>query len=158
MSSRREELAARQSELLRALTADGPVPDGFEAGDVEAAAGALLRKRTRAVAEAWPALAHSENAELERDFPAFAHSHPLPDWDGGYADGFGFLSALRRPLTEAVRAELAVARAGLVIRGGEVRPRRGPYLRGHLLRSPRRLLILVRVPGFGSGHLSLGYR
>ena len=57
----RERLADEQAALVRALVGGGPVPGGFDAGRVAATSAALVRKRAREVARAWPVLA----AELD---------------------------------------------------------------------------------------------
>lgn len=54
------ELARRQEELVLALVAGGPLPDGFDATPVEAARAALMRKRAAETARHLP----FERAEL----------------------------------------------------------------------------------------------
>lgn len=51
------DLAARQAALVAALVSGGVVPDGFDTERLAVAAAALLRKRARGVANAWPLLA-----------------------------------------------------------------------------------------------------
>jgi len=73
-------LAEEQENLVRALVAGAPLPEGFDAGRVGAAARALLRKRTGEVLRAWPAL----DAEA---FGAWAASRPPK---GSWLDGWDF--------------------------------------------------------------------
>ncbi len=94
MQGERERLAARQAELVRALVQGGPVPDGFDAAKVEAAARSLIGKRRREAARAWPALAACLGAEYRPLFDAFAGKTPPPAEGGPLADGRAFARSL----------------------------------------------------------------
>jgi hypothetical protein len=52
-------LERRQRELVAALVAGAPAPDGFDAGRLAAARRALLNKRAGEAARVWPLLASS---------------------------------------------------------------------------------------------------
>lgn len=69
-------LAQRQAELVRCLVGGGPVPEGFDAGRLEATRKALLRKRCGDVRRAWPDLAASYGELWEREFTAWADGRP----------------------------------------------------------------------------------
>ncbi|PXX65493.1 hypothetical protein DFR70_104557 [Nocardia tenerifensis] len=71
-----ERLSERQAALVAALVAGGPLPDGFEAGAVAAAARALLRKRADEVARRYPLLAHACGADFTARFVAWAAERP----------------------------------------------------------------------------------
>lgn len=144
----RQRLADRQAELIRALAAEGPVPVGFDADRIAAAAASLARKRLKEAAHAWPALAGALAEEFARHFRTFAEQVPLPHIGGPLADGRAFARYLAaRDLLpdegriEALRVDLhhATTRAGLV-------PRRGPALRMARLRQARRIVLAVRLP------------
>lgn len=89
-------LAERQAALVAALTGHGPVPAGFDADRVSAAADALAAKRARAVVQAWPGLRTMLGDTLRARFDAFAAATPLPAWGGPLVDGRRFVAALAR--------------------------------------------------------------
>lgn len=154
MSADRASYGDRQAALLDALVGAGPVPDGFIAQDVRAGGDSLARKRARAAADAWPALAHQ--SRFAETFGAFARRHPPPAPNGGLADGFAFAASLgAEELGEDARVELWLARALLVRRGSVVAIRRGPYVAAPGLRDPPRLLIVLRLPWLGRRVLCL---
>lgn len=99
-------LAAAQEALVRAMTADGPVPDGFDAAAVRAAAHGILLKRAGEVARAWPALAGSYGASWKTVFADWAAGRPTR---GSFRDGWDFARARRDDLTGEAAAELALA-------------------------------------------------
>jgi hypothetical protein len=147
----RAELAARQADLVRALSAGGPPPEGFAAERVRACAAALAVKRARAVARAWPGLAQALGPSFGEQFQEFAGRTPLPARGGPLADGLAFCRALaaRRQLPEdGRREEMAVA---LRYRSGPdgLVPRRGPSVVCRLLSRPRRLVVGLRWAGRG---------
>jgi hypothetical protein len=117
-------LAEEQENLVRALVAGAPLPEGFDAGRVGAAARALLRKRTGEVLRAWPAL----DAEA---FGAWAASRPPK---GSWLDGWDFA------LSDAGLAALAMHEA-LWVYDGTAEPRRRRGLR--MRRSPGGLVVAV---------------
>ncbi|WP_157749618.1 hypothetical protein [Jatrophihabitans sp. GAS493] len=101
-------MAQQQRELVAALVNGGPTPAGFNAGRVEAAARALLRKRAGEVGRAWPGLRHGLGEQWQPGFIRWARHRPKA---GSFADGFAF--ALERQhygrLPAGARLELATA-------------------------------------------------
>ncbi|MCT2585466.1 hypothetical protein [Actinophytocola gossypii] len=72
----RDELAARQAELVRALLAGGPVPPGFDPDRIRVEAAALHAKR-RAVAERLrPDLADDLGEDFGTLFDTWAATRP----------------------------------------------------------------------------------
>ncbi|MFE9579366.1 hypothetical protein ACFYO1_23475 [Nocardia sp. NPDC006044] len=69
-------LAERQAALVRALVAGSPVPDGFDADAVAAAARALLHKRAGEVARRFPLLVHACGNDFTARFVAWAADRP----------------------------------------------------------------------------------
>ncbi len=76
-----------QGALLRALVADGPVPHGFDADDVETLAHALSHKRSRVAATAWPRLAACLGVRFERMFIEYVAPTPQRPTHAGLVDG-----------------------------------------------------------------------
>jgi hypothetical protein len=74
----REELAARQREVVRALLTGGSPPTGFDPDRVAAEARALLSKRRSAAAKLRPDLVERLGAEFRPLFDAWAVDHPKP--------------------------------------------------------------------------------
>ncbi|RJQ85232.1 hypothetical protein [Amycolatopsis panacis] len=72
----REELAARQAELLEALLSDGAAPSGFDAERLRVEAGALRDKRRRLVAYLRPDLPESLAERFGPLFDVYATDHP----------------------------------------------------------------------------------
>lgn len=145
--------AARQAQLLEALLRDGEPPAGFDAARAGAAGRSLRRKRGRAVARAWPALALALGDAFDARFDAFARTVDVPASGGTLEDGLAFARALGggAPLGDDARAELLLARAAL--------RRRGVFVRAAWLRRPRpRLLVVARLPWLGALHGSLPQR
>src|SRR5262249_43998696 len=83
-------LADQQAALLAALASAGPVPDGFDALRVRAAADALAFKRARAVASAWPSLRAMLGDDFRATFAAYGAAAALPAHGGAIADGRRF--------------------------------------------------------------------
>src|SRR5262245_61180971 len=96
----RRRLAEDQARLVQALTGLGEAPAGFDSDRLRAASEALARKRSRAVARAWPALARALGEAFDEKFCAFADHTPLPSVGGALADGRAFVAHL------AARGEL----------------------------------------------------
>ncbi|MGH4008208.1 MAG: hypothetical protein ACRDTH_08655 [Pseudonocardiaceae bacterium] len=92
----RAQLAARQTALVAALVTGAEVPDGLDAGHLAITRKALLRKRAREVAAAWPLLATSMGQGWNATFTAWAAKRPSV---GSLRDGWD----LARDLTAAGR-------------------------------------------------------
>ncbi|MDT7799736.1 MAG: hypothetical protein QOI78_3169 [Actinomycetota bacterium] len=109
----REELAARQAELLHALLADGPPPPGFDKSRLRVEANVLRRKHGRVLAYQRPELAEALGERYGPLFAEFAAGRPksATEHSHAYADAFtewliesghlpkpkrGLLSRLRR--------------------------------------------------------------
>lgn len=78
MSSARDDLAARQRALVRALLADGPVPEGFDPHRVGVEAAALRSKRRAIAAGLRPDLADALADRFRPLFDTWAREHPKP--------------------------------------------------------------------------------
>jgi hypothetical protein len=153
----RARLEAEQAAFLDALQGRGRAPAGFDGDDLSTAAASLLRKRIGMVARDWPALAYAVGQDLPQAFARYAQTTPPPAAGEGVADGLGFaLSLDARTLTGDARAEILHARARFTVRRGRVVPRRGLFAGAVTLRHPRRVLVVVRLPGLGIGHVQLG--
>ena len=137
--------AVRQAHLLDALLRGGDVPPGFVAAQAEAAGGSLRRKRGRAVAHAWPALALSLGDALYARFDEFARRGAVDASGDPLRDGLAFARWLAKagpPLDDDVRVEILLARAAL--------HGRGLWVRAARLRHPHpRLLVVARLPFAG---------
>jgi hypothetical protein len=145
----RDRLAAGQAALVRALVEGGPVPGGFDPDRVRATSTALGRKRARQVARAWPVLAAELGEAFTGEFLADAAGRPPPARGGALADGLAFADALagRGRLPGNARVERLLAAAHL-----SASPAR---LAATLAGPPRRLVLILRLPGLGDRCLSL---
>jgi hypothetical protein len=74
----RDDLAARQRALVRALLADGPVPAGFDPHRIGVEAAALRSKRRGIAARLRPDLADRLDERFRPLFDAWAAAHPKP--------------------------------------------------------------------------------
>ncbi|MEU5696387.1 hypothetical protein [Actinosynnema sp. NPDC020468] len=72
----RAELARAQTELLRALLADGAVPEGFDRDRVAIEARALLNKRRGVVRMVRPDLADTLGDRFRPLFDAYSRANP----------------------------------------------------------------------------------
>ena len=72
----REELAAQQAQLLRALLADGDPPPGFSAEELTREANALRAKRRRVTAMLRPDVEEELGEKYAAAFDRFARTHP----------------------------------------------------------------------------------
>ncbi|GAA1313314.1 hypothetical protein [Saccharothrix xinjiangensis] len=72
----RERLAAAQAELLQALLAGGPAPEGFAADRVDVERRALLNKRRGIVASLRPEVAAELGERFRPLFDDYARQHP----------------------------------------------------------------------------------
>ena len=147
--------AKRQAQLLDALLRGEDFPAGFAAPQADAAGRALRRKRGRAVAHAWPALALSLGETFDARFDAFARGAAAGDPAGDpLRDGLAFarwIEAAGDPLDDDARVEILLARAAL--RG------RGVWVRAARLRQPYpRLLVVARLPFAGTVQRSFSAR
>lgn len=157
----REAYAARQAQLLDALLRGDEPPEGFDTAQAGAAGSSLRRKRGRAVALAWPALALALGDGYGARFDAFARSVDAPPSGDPLADGLAFALRLQPgELTDDARVELLLARAALGRdRDGRRRPRRTPFAAAARLAAPRpRTLIVVALPGLGRRCLPIARR
>ena len=75
----RDELAARQRALVRALLVGDPVPAGFDAHRVGVEAAALRSKRRSIAAALRPDLADLLGDRFRPLFDTWASEHPKPD-------------------------------------------------------------------------------
>jgi hypothetical protein len=132
----RQSLADQQARLVAALTAGAAPPAAFDPAQLSAAVRSLYRKRARAVAKTWPALAASLGDRFDDLFAAYAIAHPLPV-DGALADGHVFADHLRRAneLPDPARVELLLHQT---TRGWPIRLAR--------LRDAHRLALALRLP------------
>jgi hypothetical protein len=123
------DLEARQTELVEALTAGKPVPEGFDDFRFEAARVALLRKRAGEVARQWPLMAASFGPSWKREFADWAAARPT---QGSLRDGWDLARDLasRGAWTGAAAEELAEREAAMRYDGASApQPRRFPALR-----------------------------
>jgi hypothetical protein len=119
------DLAARQAELVEALTSGTPVPQGIDGFRFEAARVALLRKRAGEVSRQWPMLAASFGAGWKRAFADWAAARPTR---GSLRDGWDMARELR--LSGAAAEELAEREATMRYDGASApQPRRSPAVR-----------------------------
>lgn len=84
----RERLARAQAELLHALVAGGPVPEGFDPVRVRVQAAVLVAKRRSVVARLFPDLAITLGDQYAARFGEYARARPKPG--GARADGLAF--------------------------------------------------------------------
>ncbi|MGI5415666.1 hypothetical protein [Actinomadura luteofluorescens] len=140
-------LAAAQEALVRAMTAGGPMPEGFDAGAVRAAAHGILLKRAGEVARAWPALAESYGTSWKAAFAAWAAERPTR---GSLRDGWDFARENRDRLAGDAARELALAEARWSYDGQDPpRPRRAAARRvpgGAVVVLGRRVRVFGRDP------------
>lgn len=136
----RDDLAARQSRLVEALTGGAPPPEGFDPARVQTAARALAAKRARSVAKAWPRLADTMGDQFAIQFAAYAGESRLPLGAEPHDDGRAFACWLGRRglLPDSARLDLAADAVG-----------RGFPLRVLFLRHARRPALVWRIPGRG---------
>lgn len=125
LAATRAELAARQAEVVRHLSAAGPLPVGFAPGSLAVAKDVLAGKRRRQLVQHLPALAAALGSELDAWLARFFAAVP-PRADGeGAQDALAFVRFVRRltvlpraALREAARCELASGRHLVLLRSG----------------------------------------
>jgi hypothetical protein len=143
------QLTAQQAALVRALTGQGPVPSGFDAGRVDVVARSLVLKRLRSVRRVWPGLARGLGTDFDRTFVAYATAKPSPRLGGVLADGDAFvgrLLATGQCPDEARRERLAVTLEYRRTSEGLIRRSRfSVVVRCAILRSPRRVVLGMRL-------------
>jgi hypothetical protein len=100
----REELAAAQERLVRALVAGDEPPPGFDRARIAVAARALLNKRAGEVARVWPRLAEAHGARWPAVFADWAAGTPTR---GAWLDGWEFARSRRSDLPPTAAGELA---------------------------------------------------
>ncbi|NMN93596.1 hypothetical protein [Antrihabitans stalactiti] len=109
----REELAAQQADLLRAVLAGGEVPPGFDADKVAIEAKALLSKRRRVIAQLRPDVREAMGDRYNALFDEYAAAFPRitgQRWRDDAAAFAGWLAA-RGELKRARRFTLRRARS-----------------------------------------------
>lgn len=147
----RSAYAAGQAQLLDALLRGHGFPRGFIAEQAVAAGNSLRRKRGRAVAHVWPALALSLGDTFDPRFDAFVRSTGADDMADPLRLGLAFARFIARqgpPFDDDVRVEIMLARAAS--------RRRGVWIRAARLRHPQpRLLVVTRLPFIGPRHRSI---
>ena len=152
----RAEYALRQAELVRALVTRSDPPAGFDPERARQLVDTLLRKRRRAVARVWPALAHNLGRSFEAAFDEYAASSPPRHQPDPVADGLAFACSLdARRLDDAARRELVLARTRWVFGSGRTRRRRLPCVTVTRM-GPGWPLVGVHVPGFEPRCLRFG--
>jgi hypothetical protein len=141
-------LGQRQAALMAALAGAAPVPAGFDASRVRAAAAALVSKRARCVAQAWPSLRIALGERFQQVFAAYASVTPLPAQGGPLADGRCFVRHLgaAHALPDAVLQQALLVDAGHVASPDGLARRRWPCLRIGWLPQSRRLLVALGGP------------
>ncbi|WNG53434.1 hypothetical protein F0U59_00530 [Archangium gephyra] len=149
--SARERLAKAQAELARALGMGEPVPEGFDAERVGAAAEALGMKRRRLVQRTWPMLAAALGADFARRFETWARENPLLGVEPNpLADGRRFAGSLRAAGTFPAEAEEEWLQFELRWRltdEGGLEARRGVVLKTARVGRTGRRMLAVRLPG-----------
>ena len=150
-------LAIQQAALVSALMRGGVAPTGFEASRLQVAAESLSRKRCRAAARAWPALARALGEEFRGRFAAYADTTPLPPHGGSLADGRGFADWLndRGQLPEDALLQILAVDLRFKRNRTGLFPRKLLTIRAAWLTDPRRLVVAIRWPCLGERWLSL---
>lgn len=91
----RERLAGQQAELLRALLADGPAPQGFDPRRLQVEATALRSKRRRVVAMLQPDVCDGLADRFVPLFTEYALAHPKTVDSRARQDAAAFVEWLR---------------------------------------------------------------
>ncbi len=148
--SARERLALAQAELVQALGVGAPVPAGFDAARVLAAAQSLIHKRRRGVERAWPLLASALGADFALSFEHWARTHPMAVEPDALAEGRRFAASLQdegRLPSEVSGVLLDFDARWRLIPEGERVPRRGVWLVVRRDDTTRRIQVALRLPG-----------
>jgi hypothetical protein len=151
----RSRINKAQAALVGALVTGDPMPEGFDEFRVREAAGALLSKRARAVAQAWPRLATALGRDYQAQFSQYAMSTPLAR-AGPMADGRAFARTLEKQgmLPEEARLEIFAFDARHRICNGRITSRR-LFFGAIFSRNPLRAIIAFRLPGLGERWIRL---
>lgn len=152
-------LAQAQAALVRSLTTPAAPPPGFDTHRVTVSAQALVKKRIRTVARAWPRLTAALGDQYETRFQAYALRQPLPRHGGPLADGYGFARFLKAngELPEAGRWEIFVVELGHVLRPDGLHPRRGFYVQAARFPQLHLLALAAKIPWLASRIFTLTY-
>jgi hypothetical protein len=147
----RQLLADKQSALVAALVRGSSVPAGFDARGVQRAARALVEKRSRAAAKAFPRLTRSLGQAWSAHFASFAATTSLAQDPNAALDARRFARWLdaRNLLTDDGRLEALQFDLRFAVRAGHANLRRGLALRFVRLRQPRQLILGFRCPLVG---------
>jgi hypothetical protein len=147
----RQQLAAMQAQLVRALVEGAAAPADFDRERLAAAAESLRSKRAHTVARLWPQLASAMGGAFAMRFADYARAHPLSHDGNALADGRAFVDWLERAglLSDEGRLEAFAFDARFQIRKDVITPRRGAWLRVGRFKALRRLIIVIRLPFIG---------
>jgi hypothetical protein len=154
----RVRLAQAQLALVQALARQADIPAVFNAAQVQAAADALVQKRARTLARAWPGLWQALGLRFMEQFARFAATAAVPGQGGPLADGRAFVGylAARGELPAEGRLEaLAVDLRYEAVADGLVW-RRWPAVRAGWFGRRYGLIVAVRVPWLGEKWWALG--
>lgn len=145
----REKLAALQAEVVRSVVLREPPPKGVDCTRIAAVADALMKKRARSVAHAWPALARALGECFDQRFAAHAKATLMSSEGTPLADGHAFARTLDRAgmLPEDGKLELLAVEARFVSRDGVLVARRGFAIKAALLR--KRIAVVLKLPPVG---------
>lgn len=156
----RKRLAAAQLELVRALVERKRAPDGFNNSRIQAAADALLRKRARAVAHAWPQLVRSLGATFDDRFTLYAQSRAPAQADEPLADGRAFARALERAGALADEAKLETLAFDIRYRAKDEKAiaRRGFSIGAIRLKKSFQFVIAIRLPLLGERWFTIPFK
>ena len=144
-------LGRQQAALLAALLSDGPLPAGFDAARIQAAARGLEAKRKHAVTNAWPILSDALGDRYSRLFDAYTASNTLPTQGNAQLDGYLFCEWLagcrefpREAVIERMRFDLHY-----FVSANRVRIRRGPRMLVARSGGESKWVVALRLPWFG---------
>lgn len=151
LTEARERLARSQAELVRALVARGPTPNGFDARRIAAAARALVSKRRQAVARVWPSIVKTLGDAFVERFTAYAEAQPLPLSGSPLADGRAFMAWLesQSSLTDELRVDALAFDVRYVETTSGLRKRHGFLVKSVKLRETRARMVALRLPWLG---------
>ena len=129
----------------------------FDSSRIQATANALLLKRARSVAHAWPQLARSLGAAFDERFAQYGESHPIAQEGSPLADGRAFARSLHRAGALADEALLETLRFDLRyrVRSERVIARRGFSFGAGLLKQSLRFVVAFRLPLLGERWLNI---